>query len=408
MVENGLLKGETSMKKIITRILAVIIAISAIGTIELTAAESTPTATTTSQDTTRRRTRVMNRWQQRRARRSNPRARRTNRPRRRPVKPQPQPEATPEAKKQLATTNKDLKVETKNLQTQLAKAAKATTPVEKKVAQEDAYKAAQTLLTSLKGERTLMNDVYSGYDTTQINTARAQLLKLEQMKTKLVEELAKKQAAIDPLTDKGYIWNAAKPGKETEYNKLSLEITKLQNILARIDASISDQNIIAGDEWSKAYKALLVSGIIAPAVLAADYALTGGATTMAIAGKARTLAGSVGSGAVAAKDWAVGKASAAKDWITNKTPEVPAPLKGVAAVGGSIAGMVATQIAMQKAMQAANAAINYLSQSISDEEAKPAPNQNKVASDRQELVKAQAEKARLEKELAELKRQNPQ
>lgn len=194
-----------------------------------------------------------------------------------------------------AELKKEIKQDTKALEKALKESEKAKTAQEKAAAQKTAYELAQDLLADLKEERTLIGDIYSGYTPQQITKARRAIARLEPLRKKVVADLAQKERDLKDVTDKGWLWNGPKPLKEKEYDLLSIEVNKLKKVLARIDGKISDQKVIAGDEWSNAFRALVAAGVITTAAVGTDLILTGGATTAALPSKAAALASSAGS-----------------------------------------------------------------------------------------------------------------
>jgi hypothetical protein len=183
---------------------------------------------------------------------------------------------------QAQQQQKTIVEDTKKLKAELKKAKAAKTAEQKKKAEQDIYTTAQRLLLDLKDERSYMGDIYSGYTEKQVIKARANIEELVPIKQTLENTIKKQQAELDEMTDKGWIFNSTKSGKEKEYEKLSLLLTKNKNALKRIDGAIRGQSIIAGEAWSNAFLAL-------GAATAATTLLTGAAVyvyggTAALAG----------------------------------------------------------------------------------------------------------------------------
>jgi hypothetical protein len=218
-------------------------------------------------------------------------------------------------KKAPATeTNRQIKQDTKALEQKLNEIKRAKNNAAKENAQQDAYQAAQALMVDLNEERSLLNDVYSGYTPTQIKKARIALAKLYPMQKKVADAITKKENDLAKITDKGFFWNAALPGKEKEYDAISLEITKLKNASQRLDRIIRNHKVIAGDEWSNAYRALVSAGVIATTAAGIDLILYGGAGTSMALSKASALAGSIGPKATAAGAWLTEKGITSWEW----------------------------------------------------------------------------------------------
>jgi len=163
----------------------------------------------------------------------------------------------------------------KKLESDLSKVEKAKTPQAKEEAKQDAMKAAQALLENLEEERSLIGDVVTGYSTTQVEIARKKIGVLSPLQERLKANIALLEEKLAPITDKGWLWNAAVKGKEQEYALLTTRINKLNETLKKVDRAIRNQSVIAGDEWSNAFRLLFASGI----VLGADFLVTGGAGT---------------------------------------------------------------------------------------------------------------------------------
>jgi len=197
-------------------------------------------------------------------------------------------------------SKQQIKEDTKALEQKVEAVQKAETPVAKAIARKSAYQAAQDLLADLKDERSFMSDVYSGYKPAQVEKARKELKALYLRQKDVTDDLEKNKQDLAKVTDEGYLWNSAMPGKEEEYNQLSLEVTKLKNISTRINRDIRNRKVIAGEEWSNAFRALVGSGVIGAAFLTGDLALTGGANTVALGGKAAALAAAGKDKAIAA------------------------------------------------------------------------------------------------------------
>jgi hypothetical protein len=194
-------------------------------------------------------------------------------------------------KQMLAQNSKNLVDDTKALDKKIQTINNTKNPQEKESAKEDIYELALKLLADLKEERSLTHDIYHGYTETQVLLARKNIEKLAPMEIKITKELEKKKTERAPLATENMLWrNSALPGKETEYDKLSLDITKLENQLKRIKSAIKDQNTVAGERWSKAYIALCTAGAVVSIALGADIILYGGSHTAALAGKAVALA----------------------------------------------------------------------------------------------------------------------
>lgn len=217
-------------------------------------------------------------------------------------KKQLQPNTTKQEARTAIVNTKKTVADTKKLEEKVKQVQTATTPQEKQKAQEDVSILANRLMTDLT-QRSLWSDIYTGYEKKEIDKAKLNVEKLAPIRIKIAEELSKKQAALAQVTSKGYLWNAAMPGKEEAYNKLYLEVTKYKNQLSRIDEALRSQKIIAGEEWSKAYYALLGAGAIGTVVLGADFALQKGAGTLAAASKAAQLARATSTGIASSASW---------------------------------------------------------------------------------------------------------
>jgi hypothetical protein len=212
---------------------------------------------------------------------------------------------------QPTVVTEQIKIDTKKLEAELKKMGQAKTNAEKEKAKKDVYQAAQELLVDLKEERSLVGDVVSGYSETQIKKARANLEKLYLIQTKVSTTIQKKEIDLAKITEQGWIWNSPVLGKEKDYEALSLNLTKLKGALTRIDRAIRNQKVIAGEEWSNAFRILLSSGLIGTAAIAADIALTGGAGTSLVAGKVATL---TKTGVAASTGWLKEKGKIGLEW----------------------------------------------------------------------------------------------
>lgn len=184
------------------------------------------------------------------------------------TKPAPQPEAI---KKAQENTQK-VKSDTKALQAQLNAVEKATTTQQKEEAKKMVADTAQELLKDLQ-ERSLLSDILTGYSSQQIQNARVKLKLLFSAQTQLKKQIHTKEEELAKVTDKGWIWNAALKGKEKQYETLTSEKNVLHNKLKRIERAIRNQKVIAGEEWSNAFRAILFSG----ALVGTDYFALGGA-----------------------------------------------------------------------------------------------------------------------------------
>lgn len=232
---------------------------------------------------------------------------------------------SPEIRKQNAQMEQKIEQNTKVLEQAAAQKEKATTPAQKAVATKKVHEATQDLLNSISQKRTWEGDIYNGYEKKEIDEAKLLIEKLTKAKKTIEEKVKKKKEQLAKVTSKGWIfntplWNVPVEGKETEYNKLTEEIYKLNNTLDRIDAALADQAVITGTSWSNAYKALLGAGALATAATAANVTLYGSA---GIVGKTAIGAKSaIGTGAGWVKDKALGVWNALPGGSTPTIPKI--------------------------------------------------------------------------------------
>lgn len=212
---------------------------------------------------------------------------------------------SPEIQKQDKQMNQNLQQKTEALNKAIEQKEKATTPTEKAITEKNVNALAQELIDSINNKRSWDGDIYSGYEKTQKDKAKLAITKLTPMKKNVEKMLARKQADLDKVTSKGFFWNAAIKGKETEYNNLLAEVNKLKETLVRIDTALNDQKVIAGQEWANAYYALLGVGALGTAATAANVALYGST-------------GIVGSTAIAAKDKIGAGLGSTYSWLQEK------------------------------------------------------------------------------------------
>ena len=243
----------------------------------------------------------------------------------------------PIVKKQEAQINQQIKQETKSLEQAVAQQKKATTPEQKAIAQKNIDVLAEELLASVADKRSWEQDIYSGYEKTQMDRAKLAIPKLEGMSKKLTEILEKKEELLARVTDKGWIFNSAKKGKEIEYKALSEEVKKLKDALAKVDRSLRNQRVIAGQEWANAYRALVAAGVIGGGAAAANVALYGSA-------------GIVGQTAIAAKTTIGAGLSSTASWIKEKGGDTSNLAMWTIKFGASTAGAL---LSLQQAYKAA-------------------------------------------------------
>lgn len=165
-----------------------------------------------------------------------------------------------------------IKKNTKKLYSEIETAKKTKTPYEQKQAEQNATETALELLKDLE-ERSLLGDVVTGYSEKQIINAKSKLKQLYPLQIQLSENINSLEKKLDSVTDKGWIWNAPSPGKEKEYNYFTKKLDKQKDSLKKVNRAIRNQTVITGQEWSNAFRALLVGAV----TLGIDKIIFGGA-----------------------------------------------------------------------------------------------------------------------------------
>ncbi len=163
-----------------------------------------------------------------------------------------QPSVTPQIQPPLKTINPEpyQKPEIKNTAIPIEPTQDTANPYQ---TTQELLSAAEALLARPRAERTWKGDLYSGYTKQQELNARILLSELDPMLDQVYKAMKLKEKESRSLKEVFFI----KPGKEKEYAALSLEITKLKDMLARLRKVFDDQIIIAGIEFSKTYGAFL-------------------------------------------------------------------------------------------------------------------------------------------------------
>lgn len=312
-------------------------------------------------------------------------------------KKQLQPNISKQEAKQAIDNTKKTVADTKKLEEKVKAVQTAPTPQAQQKAKEDLRQLYNTVAKDIT-QRSLWSDIYSGYNKEQIDKAKKVTEKLGPIRLKVAKELSTAKVALDQVTSKGYLWNAALPGKEKEYGDRLAKVTQLQNLLARIDQNLSDQKVITGEAWSNAYWALLTAGTIGTLALGTDVALYSGAGTLAAAGKASALAQTAGSGIVSAGSW-----------VKENTPSPTAALM-VGMTGLRTISELGTALAMAKgAYEISKAAYRYGVENFIKENPKASRKQVEAALPKEkaayEKAKADFEKAGNEYQTALAKEQ---
>jgi len=204
------------------------------------------------------------------------------------------------------TTKQQITSNTKNFESTIRDVKKAQTPEEKQQAKENAIEAAQELLKDLE-ERSVVGDVITGYSEKQRDNAKAKLKLLEPLQIRLNKNIELLEKRLATVTDKGWIWNAPLSGKDKEYNIITARLNKLKESLKKVDRAIRNQSVIAGKEWSNAFRAL-VTGAVA---LGIDKIVFGGAGVTAAGSYAGQAAGML-------KTAGTGALSTAGTWLKEK------------------------------------------------------------------------------------------
>jgi hypothetical protein len=216
---------------------------------------------------------------------------------------------------QTTQIKRNIRNNSKQLEAELKKAALAKTVVEKEQAKQQAQATIQALLENLEAERSLISDIVTGYSEQQILTARKKLQVLYPIQKDLQNVIGQLKNKLASITDKGWIWNSAIEGKEEAYQQLNTRLDKLNTKLTQVDRAIRNQKVIAGEEWSNAFRLLLLSG----AVLGADYLATGGAGVGMIGSTFKT-AGTKGLAALqSGREYASGKLGQVGTWLKERS-----------------------------------------------------------------------------------------
>jgi hypothetical protein len=141
----------------------------------------------------------------------------------------------------------------------------ATTPQEKKIAHQNAVKEAKKLLENMQ-QRSLYEDVWSGYEQKKQIIAKAKLQRLLEIEPILKERIKQLNEKLEPITitKKGLFWDSssAKPGKEKEYEILNNELKKENKRLAKVERAIRNYSVITGEQYANTYRLLLAGQLI--------------------------------------------------------------------------------------------------------------------------------------------------
>jgi hypothetical protein len=171
----------------------------------------------------------------------------------------------PQAPTQAPTTTTTINQKQKNLEAANAQFKKAKNPAEKALARKKVIASAQEILRAVTEERTVGQDILTGYTPDQKEAAKYIITELEPQKMMLETLIAKKQQKVDAMMDKGWIWNSVKAGKENQYEKETAKLNALKKVLKDIEQNIHNQKIIAGQKLSKTFM-LAIGSISAVAI----------------------------------------------------------------------------------------------------------------------------------------------
>jgi len=198
-------------------------------------------------------------------------------------KTQTPPPAPKQLTPQQAQTVKDKKREVaqdaKALEKQITNTKKAKTPEEKTAAQEKAYEMAQELIQALNDERSANKDIYSEEELMRTDKAKLIYAKLDTYKRKFAKDLETKETRLKAI--KRYFWNAATPGNETEFKKLTNDIKTLKERIAKIDLGMQKPKAIVGESWINAYNVMVGAAALGVGAAVANVALFGSAGIVA-------------------------------------------------------------------------------------------------------------------------------
>ncbi len=158
-----------------------------------------------------------------------------------------------QAPTEAPTTTTTLEQKKKNLEVANDQLKKAKNPAEKALARKKVIASAQEVLRAVTEERTVGQDILTGYTEDQKEAAKYIITELEPQREMLERLIAKKQEKVDALMNKGWIWNSVKAGKENQYAKETKKLNDLKKVLKDIEQSIHNQKIIAGEKLSKTF-----------------------------------------------------------------------------------------------------------------------------------------------------------
>lgn len=171
-----------------------------------------------------------------------------------------------------------MRANSKKVQMALETAKKTDNPAVKQQALKTANELSKELLMELQ-DRTWAGDVLGKYTPEQVANAGEKYAQLAVQKEQLTRDIDSKQAELDAMTVKGYIWNSVEGGKEAAHKVASQELAELKSTLRDVNKAMRDQAVIAGKEYCNSVRmaiGAMTAVAIAGGVALIDQVATGG------------------------------------------------------------------------------------------------------------------------------------
>jgi hypothetical protein len=160
----------------------------------------------------------------------------------------------------------------KNVKAVLEEIKQTNDPVVKAQAIKTANELAKELLTDLQ-DRTWSGDVLGKYSPEQVSKALGKYTDLEIQRTQLVRDIELKQADLDAMSTKSWVfWSKAGSGKEEDHKIASQELAELKDTLKKVNKAMRNQAVIAGKEYCATIK-MAVGALTAAGVAGLAYGI---------------------------------------------------------------------------------------------------------------------------------------
>lgn len=164
-----------------------------------------------------------------------------------------------------------MRANAKKVQIVLETARKTDNPVVKQEAIRTASELAKELLMNLQ-DRTWAGDVLGKYTEEQVAIAGKKYTDLAIQKEQLMRDIDMKQAELDAMTVKGYIWSSVEGGKEAAHKVASQELAELKSTLRDVNKAMRDQAVIAGKEYCNSIR-MAIGALTAATVAGAAWGI---------------------------------------------------------------------------------------------------------------------------------------